>query len=488
MAAALELAFKPLASAQVNTPKGSEPNDSGQTPPAETAPTLTAKTLNFNPGQLFASAEVPKGALPIQGESTAAGIPTPGPKLGQAPMDGAGNVLSLPQASPLVFRPAQVPGGKSLSNSTQTSAEVGLLGSARLRGGSEQVGGFNSNLPFSTEQLQALLAQSGQGVENAGPGTSLGDFGGLGEESSGSNSEDGLLPPRMMMSGAHVSEKGMAQAAHGALSGHDFMNTLAGLKNPSLNSASAVPSSQQTLETALGTTSIQDKKKKSALGDGDGQASAFAGQFHAGTQPQISNLKYEINANVVQGAGAKDRLATASLMTVSGEIRNLAMNGGGEIRVRLRPDNLGELNIRVMTNGSRVGIQIQTSDEKSKKIIEESMNFLKESLSAQKLNLAQLDLSVLSGSQPGAQSQDSNSQNGFQFSQSDSWNMDMNQGRSHGGSENRNFGAQDFDGGGERVRGSYRGPGLTSDGVSASLLASQASAAQRSRGRIDVTV
>lgn len=260
------------------------------------------------------------------------------------------------------------------------------------------------------------------------------------------------------------------QAAHGGLSGHDFMNTLAGLKSPAT----------QGLESALGSGSLStqslDKKKKPS----EESSLVGAGLIGSGAPVRTAGLMQEMTANVTQGAGAKDRVTTESLMHVSGEIKNMAVKGGGEIRVRLRPDNLGELNIRVITNGSRVGIQIQTADEKSKKIIEDSMNFLKESLTAQKLTLSQVDLSVLSNSKP----QDSSSQNPSQFSQQENWNMDSNQSRSQGGFENRNAWSQDSEGGSERIRGNYRGP----QAVPMSLLASQAAAAHRARGGIDVTV
>ena len=68
------------------------------------------------------------------------------------------------------------------------------------------------------------------------------------------------------------------------------------------------------------------------------------------------------------------------------------------MRIRLRPDHLGELRLIVSAHGNRVGIQFQASHEKTKKIIESSLASLKESLSSQNLILSQIDLTLLQAS------------------------------------------------------------------------------------------
>lgn len=100
-----------------------------------------------------------------------------------------------------------------------------------------------------------------------------------------------------------------------------------------------------------------------------------------------------MSGNVVQGAMTRERLSTDSLVNLSSEISKLK-HSGGEIRMRLRPDNLGELRIQISTVGSDVGLKIQASDERVKKVLEESIGSLKESLSAQSLTLGKLDLTV----------------------------------------------------------------------------------------------
>jgi hypothetical protein len=144
----------------------------------------------------------------------------------------------------------------------------------------------------------------------------------------------------------------------------------------------------------------------------------------------------ELSAQVVPGAMSQPRFSTESLMGMSTGIRQLSLSGGGEIRIRLKPENLGELNLKVVANGNRIGLQIQASDEKAKKIIEESINYLKESLSAQNMTLAQVDLSVAKGSassqnDSGNHSHHQQSQSGFQ----NDFGQNLNQGGHHQQSE-----------------------------------------------------
>ncbi len=138
-----------------------------------------------------------------------------------------------------------------------------------------------------------------------------------------------------------------------------------------------------------------------------------AGAALAGASANGLNVKpTEITGNVTLGAGAQERLSSESLSGLSAGIRNLTPQGGGEIRMRLNPGNLGELHIRIVTQGDQVGLQVQASSDRAKRVIEESVSHLREGLAAQQLNLSNFDLSVVQSS-TGASAQDG------RFSQND---------------------------------------------------------------------
>ena len=51
----------------------------------------------------------------------------------------------------------------------------------------------------------------------------------------------------------------------------------------------------------------------------------------------------------------RDRLATDTVHNLTTGIQGMSGNGGGEMRIKMNPGNLGELMIRVSTNGKDVG-------------------------------------------------------------------------------------------------------------------------------------
>lgn len=105
----------------------------------------------------------------------------------------------------------------------------------------------------------------------------------------------------------------------------------------------------------------------------------------------------QLNGAVVPGAMQRNRLSSESVLGVSQGIRELKASGGGEMRLKLKPDHLGELHLRVSAGGragSEIALQIQASDDRAKKILEESIGSLKDGLAGQSLTLSKVDVQV----------------------------------------------------------------------------------------------
>lgn len=120
---------------------------------------------------------------------------------------------------------------------------------------------------------------------------------------------------------------------------------------------------------------------------------------------EVSRPTVDLNGQVVKGAMSQDRLSSDALQNMTANIRSFENQGGGEMRIHLKPDHLGELNLKVVTQGNHVGLQIQASNDRARKVIEESMSHLKDTLAAQNLNLSKVEVSL-------AQSQSSSSMMG----------------------------------------------------------------------------
>jgi hypothetical protein len=125
--------------------------------------------------------------------------------------------------------------------------------------------------------------------------------------------------------------------------------------------------------------------------------------FAAGAQAM------KMDGSVVAGSMSQNRLNSESVGGIAQSIRQLG--NGGEVRIRLKPDHLGELHLKVMTggrSGSEVGLQIHASDDRAKKILEESLGSLRESLASQNLSLAKVDVQVAQPSSSANLGSDSN--------------------------------------------------------------------------------
>jgi len=189
-----------------------------------------------------------------------------------------------------------------------------------------------------------------------------------------------------------------------SMSGGEFVDALGGMKKPGVVMKAAVVGSDAAREEPM-TAAVQPKAKATVQGltQDAGQNTGIENPVHhAVAGPPAAAMPKAMPAapvtvltgHVTQGQMAKERLSTQSLGGLSSELRNLSQTGGGEIRIRLKPEHLGELSVRVVTNGNNVGLQIRASDEKAKQVIEESLGYLRESLASQRLNLGSVDLTV----------------------------------------------------------------------------------------------
>jgi len=65
----------------------------------------------------------------------------------------------------------------------------------------------------------------------------------------------------------------------------------------------------------------------------------------------------------------------------------MVKNGGGEMKVNLHPEGLGHLNLKVMVQNGEVKVEMITTSDETKKLLEKGLSELKSGLSAHKLNV-----------------------------------------------------------------------------------------------------
>ncbi len=135
---------------------------------------------------------------------------------------------------------------------------------------------------------------------------------------------------------------------------------------------------------------------------------AVVGQAVSRSQNNNPPPKVNVTGHVVLGSMANERFSREALQNMGQGIGSLSQQGGGEMNIRLKPDSLGEMSLKVTTMGNRVGLKIMTADPRAQKVLEESMGALREQLASQNLMLSKVD--ILSGPLSAQSSGQSDSQ------------------------------------------------------------------------------
>ncbi len=76
-----------------------------------------------------------------------------------------------------------------------------------------------------------------------------------------------------------------------------------------------------------------------------------------------------------------------NVQEVMKQAQYLATKGGGEMTVKMSPDGMGEIQLKVLMQDGRLNIEMQTQDKSVKKLIEDSLTELKSGLAAQQLSV-----------------------------------------------------------------------------------------------------
>lgn len=233
-------------------------------------------------------------------------------------------------------------------------------------------------------------------------------------------------------------------------------------------------------ESKLESRSLAGSKKNS----GKLQSGVFEEMNGVSAAPTSSTIANTLQSSVQADSAGKTRISDEGIQKMASQIQNMSSVSGrtesGEMRIRLNPENLGELHLRVQTDGAGVKLQIQASDEKAKKIIEESINELQDSLSAKNLNLSSVHVALAGGLSDSSSNPDNSNGNfsGFQnfASQSQQSGLNFNQNQ-HPSSQQQQA---SWNGREQQMRsGSLSGNSLRMNGFRSTQAASSA-------GRLDV--
>lgn len=285
-------------------------------------------------------------------------------------------------------------GGELLVASSQDSGqEIGAMNvNPELKGAIVAGKGSNVYSPAQSKNEQAVNAVPLETTKELNP-VQLGI-------------KDGIIEGVSVQSEARPAGIPNNMGGTATLSGAEFLNAMndarngvsADAINPSartsqFNLVAGDGSSKRPVFTASESSNRVDSRQDPVQSRDVAQGMAAAAMAYDMGQHKAPPV--EVTGRVVKGAMAMDRLSSESLFDLSSSIRTLTPKGGGEINLRLYPEQLGELRVRVNTYGNNVSLDFQATNNSAKKVLEDSMGYLKSTLEAQKLNLGKVDLSVV---------------------------------------------------------------------------------------------
>lgn len=141
-----------------------------------------------------------------------------------------------------------------------------------------------------------------------------------------------------------------------------------------------------------------DAKETKAL-KGDELLNAVSGTMgHGLTSTKLSDAATLGAGAMLPGAvqpNAEDK--TVNIQNLIKQAQVIIKEGGGEMKLEMSPEGMGQVNLKVAVENGQVNIQMITQNKEAKKMIEEGLSELKASLAAHKLQVDNLKVDLSEG-------------------------------------------------------------------------------------------
>lgn len=164
--------------------------------------------------------------------------------------------------------------------------------------------------------------------------------------------------------------------------------------------------------------------------DGSNDLAAQVSALHTGQRSFQSHLGAATGAGAAAAAkpnGDTEAMKDSNVREVMNQAKYLVTAGGGEMTVKMTPEGMGEVNLKVMLDNGKINIEMNAQDKSVKKMLEESLSDLKSSLASHQMRVEHVKINnvVAVDTQNQAQFQsDANSSNSsFQNRQQQEMNM-----------------------------------------------------------------
>ncbi len=124
---------------------------------------------------------------------------------------------------------------------------------------------------------------------------------------------------------------------------------------------------------------------------GDLKADLAGNELHQAAGQSHTNFKSHIEAGAVKGTldsnAQLEGHREANINELMNQAEYLVKKGGGEMTVKMSPEGMGEVQLKVQLLNGKLSVELQTQDHDVKKLIEDSLSDLKSGLAAHRISL-----------------------------------------------------------------------------------------------------
>lgn len=160
-----------------------------------------------------------------------------------------------------------------------------------------------------------------------------------------------------------------------------------------LQKDSAFNSNQSSSQGDQG-ASFENKDKSDLKGEMlNNQLHQASGQSHSQFKTHLdgaAGLQHKADAN-----SSLENHREANINEIMSKAQYLVNKGGGEVTVKMSPEGMGEVHLKVQLLDGKLNIEMQTQDKNVKKLIEESLSDLKSGLAAHRLSLEHVKIDTV---------------------------------------------------------------------------------------------
>jgi flagellar hook-length control protein FliK len=244
-------------------------------------------------------------------------------------------------------------------------------------------------MPTQTNPMQAAQSEKGAEASRFTPGL-------MGMES---------VTPKTMASEVSTPNYGSTEQTISQLANYQkSMQQESGLANQGY-SEQFTGQSQQTIsgQAQSATQEMEELLAKMTAGDGmdtamaeevDGEENTLKNDRFMGQLSKGETVKsFQVNSKVIdQPIGKAEETANANEVIERAQL--FIKRGGGEMKIRMHPEELGQVELKVDVRNGDVNVQMVTETAEAKRILERGLNELRMNLGQQKLNVDMVKVDV----------------------------------------------------------------------------------------------